>query len=194
MPLPISKMACMHIGDNERSVLIVPPKRDQSLIIFGRAQTRTTTSRESDNRFGSPTILSLCTVNTLHDEKNGVRLNRWDGLNFDKGQRILYNLSCRKENQPTIMTAHTGGRDMSLHLSNLNQNLTRPYHYNLQIHPVGILILVWGWSSKSSSPIWHLPIRRSKTKISSHSTPILGSTTWSSMGKAFRTTQTSNKR
>ena len=34
MTLPISKMVCMHIKDNEVSVFIVPPsKRDQSLII-----------------------------------------------------------------------------------------------------------------------------------------------------------------
>ena len=34
MPLPISKMACMLIEDNEGYVFIVPPsKRDQSLII-----------------------------------------------------------------------------------------------------------------------------------------------------------------
>jgi len=49
MPLPISKMACMHIEDNEGSVFIVPPsKRDQSPIVFGRGQTRVMTSRVSD--------------------------------------------------------------------------------------------------------------------------------------------------
>ena len=37
LPLPISKMACMHIEKNEGSVFIVPPsKRYQSPIVFGR--------------------------------------------------------------------------------------------------------------------------------------------------------------
>ena len=39
MPLPISKMASMHIQDNERSVFIVlSSKRDQSPIVFGRGR------------------------------------------------------------------------------------------------------------------------------------------------------------
>jgi len=38
VPLPISKMACIYIEDNEGSVFIVPPaKRDLSPIIFGRS-------------------------------------------------------------------------------------------------------------------------------------------------------------
>jgi len=38
MPLPISKMACMHIQDNEGSVFIFPPcKRDQSPIVLAEA-------------------------------------------------------------------------------------------------------------------------------------------------------------
>jgi len=40
MPLPISEMICIHITDNEESVLIAPTtKRDQSPIIFSRSQT-----------------------------------------------------------------------------------------------------------------------------------------------------------
>jgi len=41
MPLPISEMICIHITNNEESVLIVPPttKRDQSPIIFSKSQT-----------------------------------------------------------------------------------------------------------------------------------------------------------
>ena len=37
MPLPMS-MACMHVEKNDGSVFVVPPsKKDQSLIIFGKA-------------------------------------------------------------------------------------------------------------------------------------------------------------
>jgi len=55
MPLPISKMACMHIGDNEGFVFIVPPsKRDQLPVVFDRGQTRTTTFRESDDDLKPP--------------------------------------------------------------------------------------------------------------------------------------------
>ena len=55
VPLPISEMACMHIEDNEEFVFIVPPfKRDQSPIVFGRGQTQTMTSRESDNDLETP--------------------------------------------------------------------------------------------------------------------------------------------
>ena len=49
VPMPISEMACLQIEDNEGSVFIVPPsRRDQSPIVFGRVQTRTTLSRDSD--------------------------------------------------------------------------------------------------------------------------------------------------
>ena len=55
MPLPISKMACIHIGDNERFVFIIPPsKRDQSPIVSSRGQTQTTTSRESEDDLKTP--------------------------------------------------------------------------------------------------------------------------------------------
>jgi len=55
MPLPISKMACMHIEDNEGSVLIVPPsKRNQSPIVFSRDQALAMTSRESDDDLEPP--------------------------------------------------------------------------------------------------------------------------------------------
>ena len=71
MTLPIWKMVCMHIEDNEVSVFIVPPsKRDQSLIVFGRGQAPAITFRESDDDL-DPIILSLCVVSTLHNEKNG---------------------------------------------------------------------------------------------------------------------------
>jgi len=47
-PLPISKIACMHIEDNEGSVFIVPPsKRDQSSIIFRRGKAQPMTSKGS---------------------------------------------------------------------------------------------------------------------------------------------------
>jgi len=50
MPLPISEMACMQVEDNERSAFVVPPsKRDQFPIVFGRVQTQTTLSRDSDD-------------------------------------------------------------------------------------------------------------------------------------------------
>ena len=53
--LPISKMACMHIEENEGSVFIFPPsKRNQSPIVFGRGQARATTSRESDDDLKHP--------------------------------------------------------------------------------------------------------------------------------------------
>jgi len=55
MPLPISKIACMHIQDNEGSVFIVPPcKKDQSLIVFGRGQAQAPIPRESDDDLEPP--------------------------------------------------------------------------------------------------------------------------------------------
>jgi len=53
--LPISKMACMHIEDNEGSVFIIPlSKRDQLPIVFNRGLTRAMTSRESDEDLEPP--------------------------------------------------------------------------------------------------------------------------------------------
>ena len=42
------------------------------------------------------------------------------------------------------MTAVAGGWDMSLGLYSQNLSLTDRYHHNLQIHPAGILMVVWG--------------------------------------------------
>ena len=55
MPLPILKMACIHIQDNEGSVFIVPPcKRDQSPIVFGRDRAQALILRESDDDMEPP--------------------------------------------------------------------------------------------------------------------------------------------
>ena len=55
MPLLISKMACMHIQDNEGSVFIVlPSKKDQSPIVFGRGGAPAPTSRELDDDLEPP--------------------------------------------------------------------------------------------------------------------------------------------
>ena len=55
MPLPISKMACMQIQDNEGSVFFVPPcKMDQSPIVFGRGRAQAPIFRESDDDLKPP--------------------------------------------------------------------------------------------------------------------------------------------
>jgi len=52
IPLPILEVVCMHIEDNEGSVFVVSPSnrdRDRLPIVFGRGQTWTTTSKESED-------------------------------------------------------------------------------------------------------------------------------------------------
>jgi len=89
MPLPISKMACIHIEDNEGSVFIVPPtKRDQSPIIFGRSQARATTFRESDDDLEPPQFFHYARSAHCMMKRIGYSLNRGDGLIFGKGRRI----------------------------------------------------------------------------------------------------------
>ena len=78
MPLAISEMVCMHIKDNEGSVVIVPPsKRDQSLTIFGRGQDRAMTPRESDDNLEPPQFFHYM----------------WSARRMMKG--IGYSLNCR---------------------------------------------------------------------------------------------------
>ena len=49
-PLPISKMACIQVEDNEGFVFLIPlSKKGQSLIVFSRVQTQTNLSRDSDD-------------------------------------------------------------------------------------------------------------------------------------------------
>ena len=55
IPLPISKIACMHVKDNEGSIFNVPPsKRDQSPIIFDRGKVQAMTTREWDDNLEPP--------------------------------------------------------------------------------------------------------------------------------------------
>ena len=78
MPFSIAEMACMHIKDNEGSVVIVPPsKRDQSLTVFGRGQARAMTPRESDDNLEPPQFFHYM----------------WSARRMMKG--IGYSLNCR---------------------------------------------------------------------------------------------------
>jgi len=89
MPLPISKMACMHIQDNEGSVFIVPHfKRDQLPIAFGRGQAQSLTSRKLDDDLEPPQFFHYAWSAHCMMKRMGYSLNRGDGLNFGKGRHI----------------------------------------------------------------------------------------------------------
>jgi len=84
MPLPMST-ACMQIEENDGSVFAVPSsKKNQLPIIFGRARHWITTSIDSAKTW-SPHNLSLCTVSTPYDERNGIRLTSWRRPELLKG-------------------------------------------------------------------------------------------------------------
>ena len=89
MPLPISKLACMHIQDNEGSLFIVPPcKRDQSPIVFGRGRVQALTSRESDDDLEALQFFHYAWSTHYMMKRMGYNLNHGDGLNFGKGRHI----------------------------------------------------------------------------------------------------------
>jgi len=85
MPLPISKIACMHIQDNEGSVFIVPPyKRDLSPIVFGRGRAQASIPSELDDDLEHPQF--FYNARSLHRmiKRMEYSLNRGEGLNFGK--------------------------------------------------------------------------------------------------------------
>jgi len=54
MPLPMS-VTCMHIEENDESVFVIlPSKKDQSPLIFGRVWHWITTSNDSDKDLEPP--------------------------------------------------------------------------------------------------------------------------------------------
>jgi len=86
MPLPISKIAYMHIQDNEGFVFIIRPgKRDQLLIEFGRGRAQALTSRESHDDLKLPQFFHYARSAHSMIKRMGYNLNREDGLNFGKG-------------------------------------------------------------------------------------------------------------
>jgi len=110
MPLPISKMACMHVQDNEGCVFIVPPcKRDQLPIIFGRGWAQVPIPRKSYDDLEPPQFFHYAQLAHCMMKRMGYSLNRGDGMNFGKRRHIPLQLSYLKENLLTVMTAHTGG-------------------------------------------------------------------------------------
>jgi len=87
--LPISKIACLHIQDNEGSVFIVPPcKRDQSPIVFGRGRAQAPIPKESDDDMEPPQFFHYAWSVHRMMKRMGYNLNREDGLDFGKGRRI----------------------------------------------------------------------------------------------------------
>jgi len=81
-------LCVMHIQDNEGSVFIVPRKRDQSPIVFGRGRAQAPTSRESDDDLEPPQFFHYARPSHRMMRRMGYNLNRGDGLNFGKGRRI----------------------------------------------------------------------------------------------------------
>ena len=143
MPLFISKMACMHIEDNKRSVFIVPPSKGTNHWLYSakprlgpRHPGNQMTTWNPHNFFITPV------TNRMMKRMDTTWIVEMVWISV-KGGTSLWNLSYQKENQPTITITHTGGWDISLRPPSQNQSLTSPYHHNYQTRPVGTLILVW---------------------------------------------------
>ena len=143
MPLPISKIACVHIENSEEYVFIVPPsKRDQSPIVFGRGQTWVTTSKESDEDLKPPQFFHYARSAHRMMKRMRYSLNRGDGLNFGKKRRIPLQSFVLKGKSANYYDRTRRGWDMSLHPPSLNQSLMSPYPHNLHIRPIGTNISV----------------------------------------------------
>jgi len=79
----------MHIQDNEGSIFIVLPyKRDQSIIVFGRGWAQASTSRESDDDLKLPQFIHYAWSAYRMMKRMWYNLNREDDLNFGKGRCI----------------------------------------------------------------------------------------------------------
>jgi len=77
---------CMHIEENDGSVLVVPPsKKDQSPIIFGKVRYWITTSNDSDEDLEPPQFFHY--ARSMHHMMKEMRndLLRGEDLNFGKG-------------------------------------------------------------------------------------------------------------
>jgi len=127
-------------------------KRDQSPIVFGRGQTRTTTSRESDDDLEPPQFFHYARSAHRMMKRMGYNLNCGDGLNFDKRRRIPLQPFVPKGKPANYYARTRRGLRYVTPSPSLNQSLANSYHHNIQIRPIRTLILMRGWSSKSSSP------------------------------------------
>ena len=69
----------------------------------------------------------------------GYDLRRGEGLNLERDDAFLYNLSYRKESLLTITIRLAGGWSTLPYPLNLIRNLKSLYHHILQTHQIGNL-------------------------------------------------------
>ena len=144
MPLPISKMACMHIQVNEGFVFIVlPSKMDQSPIIFGRGRAQAPKSRESYDNLEPPQFFHYARPTHRMMRRMWYSLNRGDGLNFGKGRRIPLQAFISEGKPSNYYDRKCRGLVYVTPPSQSESEFDESLPRNHQTRPVGTLILVW---------------------------------------------------
>ena len=140
MPLHKSSIPSTSVECAEGSVFVTPPsKRNQSPIIFGRAQLRRSEVTDSSSDSEPPQFFHYARSAQHMMRKMGYNLKHGKGLNFEKGRRdFLCNFVPRGKLQITLIT-HTGGWD-TLHLhcqQRFNPKITNQSYRTLLLLPNG---------------------------------------------------------
>jgi len=155
--------ACMQVEDNDGSVFVVPSlEKNQSPIFFGRVWHHITTSKESDKDLEPPKFFHYARSAHLMMNGLGYDLCRGESLNFGKGWRIplqpfmpkgkpanYYDQTCRGLGYVTPSAQSDSESEKTLpSYSSDSSN----WKFDVSM----------GLSSRSSSPIWHRPVKWNK--------------------------------
>ena len=88
--MPLSMLSMTSISVENGEVFVVPPsKKNQSPIVFGRAQSRMSAVTDSGSNSEPPQFFHY--TRSVHHmmKKMGYNLQRKNGLNFESGRRNL---------------------------------------------------------------------------------------------------------